>query len=111
MTIRHRCRSGLLLSLLPIFSACAADLPQNGPTQAVIIGFVITTPGEAPETLKRLKQAGAADARFVSSLSPRSHLYQLTCPESDPLCDRVMEMLRSYPEIEYASPDKRKGAR
>lgn len=104
----HLCRSGLLLPFLLAITACTAAPLSGGSTRSVIVGFTLATPGDAPETLERLKKAGATDARFVSSLSSRSHSYRLTCPPLDPACGKVLDVLRSQPGIDYASIDRGK---
>lgn len=111
MTIRLLCRSALLLSMLPGISACAADPATGDRTLAVIIGFSTPTPGAAPETLERLTRAGASDARFVSSISPRSHSYLLQCPSTDPACIKALDALRRQSGIDYASIDTPKDSR
>lgn len=104
----HLCRSGLLLPFLLAITACAAAPLSGGSSRSVIVGFTLATPGDAPEALERLKKAGATDARFVSSLSSRSHSYRLTCPPVDPACDKVLDALRGQPGIDYVSIDRGK---
>ncbi len=111
MKIKHLLGCAALLPMLLATSACALDPAQSSPGLAVIVGFSTPTPGSAPETLDRLTKAGASNARFVSSLSPRSHSYRLQCPGTDPGCDRILDALRRQPGIDYASIDTPKDAR
>ena len=111
MKVRHFLGSALLLPVLLATSACALAPAGSSPGLAVIVGFSVPTPGDAPETLDRLTKAGASGARFVSSLSPRSHSYRLQCPTTDPGCARTLDAIRRQPGIDYASIDKPKDAR
>jgi len=111
MQIKHLLGCAPLLPMLLATSACVLDPAGSSPGLAVIVGFSTPTPGSAPETLDRLTKAGASDARFVSSLSPRSHSYRLQCPTTDPGCNRMLDALRRQPGVDYASIDKPKDTR
>lgn len=108
----------LRMPLLPLLlgaSACAVEPPAQGDdggrTVSVVVGFSTAFPGDAPNALASLTRAGGAEVRFVSSLSERSHRYQLRCPATDPGCRRVLDSLRHQPGIDYADTDKPKDFR
>ena len=71
----------------------------------------ITFDGAAPATLARLAAASGAEFAFVSSLSPRSHVYRLRCSASDPGCGRALAALKAQPSVDYLSPDTLKDSR
>ena len=90
--------------------ACAGTGQPTNPLQ-VIIGFADPTDGPAPATLAALKNTSGARVNFVSSISERSHAYQLLCTAHDPACSRAIAALRAAPSIRHLDLDHKKDLR
>ena len=99
----------LLTACLGGAQACAT--PPTAAAPQVIISFTQPVDGAAPATLARLAAASGAEFAFVSSLSPRSHVYRLRCPASDPGCGHTLAALKAQPSVDYLSPDTLKDSR
>lgn len=83
--------------------ACATAPAPAVPVQ-VIIGFTEPVDGAAPATPARLAAASGAEFAFVSSLSPRSHVYRLRCSSaSDPGCGHTLAALKAQ-LVDYLEP-------
>ena len=90
--------------------ACAGTGQAQHPLQ-VIIGFADPTDGPAPATLTALKNTSGARVKFVSSISERSHAYQLLCAAGDPACSKAIAALRADPSIRQLDLDQKKDLR
>lgn len=90
--------------------ACAGSGQAPQPLQ-VIIGFAAPTNGSAPATLAALKMTSGARVNFVSSISERSHAYQLLCAADDPACSKAIAALRADPSIRQLDLDQKKDLR
>lgn len=90
--------------------ACAGSGQAPQPLQ-VIIGFAAPTNGPAPATLAALKNTSGARVNFVSSISERSHAYQLLCAAGDPACSKAIAALRADPSIQHLDLDQKKDLR
>ena len=90
--------------------ACAGTGQPTHPLQ-VIIGFADPTDGAAPATLAALKKTSGARVNFVSSISERSHAYQLLCAAGDPACSKAIAALRADPSIRQLDLDQKKDLR
>ena len=90
--------------------ACAGTGQAPHPLQ-VIIGFADPTDGPAPVTLAALKKTSGARVNFVSSISERSHTYQLLCAAGDPACSKAIAALRADPSIRQLDLDQKKDLR
>ena len=69
------------------------------------------TDGAAPATLAALKKTSGARVNFVSSISERSHAYQLLCAAGDPACSKAIAALRADPSIRQLDLDQKKDLR
>ena len=90
--------------------ACAGSGQAPHPLQ-VIISFADPTDGPAPATLAALKNTSGARVNFVSSISERSHAYQLLCAAGDPACSKAIAALRADSSIRHVDIDQKKDLR